>query len=192
MKVIFKLLQIKFVEMIREKTFPEIMVFFVKSICAILLALALIFPENLVRILDWNNHLFLKVLSSFLFSFLLFFNMENLIKLYDFLKNNIEISFGENETELRMWVNLDELISYLLENKTFKIEVEKTFDISRKQYMKISKKLDSLWIFERWERNQRILKEWYDYDDLQQLLTTWMIKISDNTYSTTPAVADNI
>ena len=192
MKVIFELLQIKFVEMIREKTFPEIVVFFVKSICAVLLALALIFPENLVRILDWNNHLFLKVLSSFLFSFLLFFNMENLIKLYDFLKNNIEISFGEDESELRMWVDLDELISYLLENKTFKVEVEKTFDISRKQYMKISKKLDSLWIFERWERNQRILKEWYDYDDLQQLLTNWMIKISENTYSTTPAVADNI
>ena len=192
MKVIFKLLQIKFVEMIREKTFPEIVVFFVKSICTVLLALALIFPENLVRILDWNNHLFLKVLSSFIFSFLLFFNMENLIKLYDFLKNNIEISFGEDETELRMWVDLHELINYLLENKSFKVEVEKSFDISRKQYVKISKRLDSLWIFERWEKNQRILKEWYDYDDLQQLLTTWMIKISDNTYSTTPAVVDNI
>lgn len=192
-----QILKQKFLDMLESKSFGDMIVFIIKLVCWSLMSLALVYPYDMIYIVNssimWNNYLIIKVI----FSFVLFFNLEHILNLYDFIrfwiKDNIKfIDTNTKNREMFYWVYIYDLIKYLIENKTCKVlDIEKEFQLPRNQTLALIKEIDNLSIFERWENNQRQLKEWYNFVNLYELMSKGLIKDNENHYSTKPNVVNS-
>ena len=109
-----------------------------------------------IKYLIWiNDFILIKILIMWI---LIFFYEEILEK-----TKKIKFKRKEKEKEIKNqieWIDKIKILEYLTDKKDFqKKEVMKIFWITRTTFEKLLFKLEKLEIFERWEKNKRILKK---------------------------------
>jgi len=194
-KTVSKIMYDKFKNVLANSTFKQIS----KSvwICTGTLALTsfLTFPEEsivfLKEVLKTQNFIVLKLIFSFLF----FYNLENIINFFKTSENIEDVQTIEGIPTL-------ELIDHLFIYKTFKREeIESIFGISRNRFDILAKKLDDLQVLIRGANNARILnldmsrqevvKILYSGETAKQLKQTFF-ETSKNCFSAAPVILKNI
>lgn len=157
----------------------------------------LTFPEQSIILLSdafkYQNYLLPKAVFSFVF----FYNLENII--YSF-KN--EIASRAPSVDMVEGIPTIELIDYLFENQTFRRDdIEGVFGISRNRFDFLAKKLDDLKVLIRGANNGRILNPEMSRQEIVQILSSGekakdlkptFNRITENYFAAAPAIMKNL
>lgn len=157
----------------------------------------LTFPEQSIVLIEnalkYQNYLLPKAG----FSFVLFYNLENII-------NSVKSEFEKFTPPVDMVEGIPtlELIDYLFNNQTFKRDdIEAVFGIPRNRFDILAKKLDDLKVLIRGANNGRVLNPEMSRQEIVQILASWkkakelkqtFNEIKENYFAAAPAIMKNI
>lgn len=187
----------KFLDILENSTFRQIIFAILLVILSLILTLVLTYTEKATEVIltacRFENYLLLKLVGSFIIIF-------NFRSIFEILKKMLP-EFPEMKKEPTWntieWIPVVELLDHLFEFESFKRDdIEKKFGIPRNRFTDLAQKLENLGVLIRGENNARVLNPEFARSDVA-LILEWKTSAEDlrqlhrqeneNTWTTQPS-----
>ena len=172
MKTIYEVLLNKFISFLEENKLSDIATVLFRILASVFLALGL---SNLPRTIQTLRLALLFhdfFIPKLIFSSILVWNYKYIFKCFRSVFASLPDLFPKEEREVEnfLWMDIEEIVNYILEKKTFKREeFAKQFSIGRDTAEKLWKRLDEINLFIRGENNSRKLNAEFSPEDIYNI-----------------------